>query len=108
MAVDGISLYRPLKKAHLLRCAQSPRSNVLLKYASARRFLARLAPGTFLAGLGNGFLNARFLFDHYFLTCSEPLGYALEDSNRPSEEKESGRKTLSLASPDGEKGGAAL
>ncbi len=104
MAVDGISLYRPLKKAHLLRCAQSPRSNVLLKYASARRFFARLAPGTFLTGLGTEFFNTLFLFDHYSLTCSEPLGYALEDSTPPSEENESGRKTLSLASPDGEKG----
>ena len=52
-----VSYYRPLKKAHLLRCAQSPRSNVLPKYASARRFLARLAPGTFLTGLETGFFK---------------------------------------------------
>src|SRR5262249_22276619 len=38
---------RSVKKAHLLRCARSPRSNVLDKYASARRFLARLASKSF-------------------------------------------------------------
>src|SRR5207245_336172 len=38
---------RLLKKTHMLRCAQSPRSNVLLKYASARRFFARLASEVF-------------------------------------------------------------
>src|SRR6266850_4220566 len=31
----------------MLRCAQSPRSNVLIKYASARRFFARLASEIF-------------------------------------------------------------
>ena len=50
------------------------------------------APGTFLTGLGTGFFNALFLFDHYSLTCSEALGYALEYSTLPSEENESGRK----------------
>jgi len=35
----------------MLRCAQSPRSNVLRKYASARRFLARLASEILLSGL---------------------------------------------------------
>jgi len=34
----------------MLRCAQPSRSDVLPKYASARRFLARLASGTFLTG----------------------------------------------------------
>ena len=42
---------RLLKKTHMLRCAQSPRSNVLVKYASARRFFARLASEIFLSGL---------------------------------------------------------
>jgi hypothetical protein len=46
---------RPLKKAHLLRCAQTARSNVLIKYASAREFFARLAFGTFLIGLKESF-----------------------------------------------------
>src|SRR3989338_4181438 len=44
-------LARLLKKAHLLRCARPPRSDVLLKYACARRFLVRLVPGTFLTSL---------------------------------------------------------
>jgi hypothetical protein len=38
---------RLLKKPHRLRCARSPRSNVTRKYASARRFLARLASEIF-------------------------------------------------------------
>ena len=45
------NFHRLLKKAHLLRCARPPRSNVLLVYASAHRFLARLAPETFLNSL---------------------------------------------------------
>jgi hypothetical protein len=35
----------------MLRCAQSPRSNVLVKYASARRLFARLASEIFLSSL---------------------------------------------------------
>jgi hypothetical protein len=35
----------------MLRCAQSPRSNVLVKYASARQFFARLASQIFLSSL---------------------------------------------------------
>ena len=38
---------RLLKKTHMLRCAQSPRSNVPAKYVSARRFFARLASESF-------------------------------------------------------------
>jgi hypothetical protein len=38
---------RLMKKTHMLRCAQSPRYNVLAKYASARRFFARLASESF-------------------------------------------------------------
>ena len=40
-----------MKKAHLRRCARPPRYDVPSKYAYARRFLARLAYGTFLTGL---------------------------------------------------------
>jgi hypothetical protein len=46
-----------MKKAHLLRCARTARSNVLLKYASARGFFARLASGTFLTRLETEFFN---------------------------------------------------
>jgi hypothetical protein len=35
----------------MLRCAQSPRSTVLIKYASARRFFARLASEILLSSL---------------------------------------------------------
>jgi len=35
----------------MLRCAQSPRYNVLTKYASARRIFARLASEIFLSSL---------------------------------------------------------
>ena len=38
---------RLMKKTHILRCARSSRYNVLAKYASARRFLARLGPNSF-------------------------------------------------------------
>jgi len=50
-------MHRPLKKAHLLRCTRPPCSDVLNKYASARRFLVRLASETFLTGLETEFLN---------------------------------------------------
>jgi hypothetical protein len=51
-------LFRPsrlLKKTHILRCAQSSRYNVLAKYASARRFFARLGSEIFLSSLKSGF-----------------------------------------------------
>ncbi|MCZ6625191.1 MAG: hypothetical protein O7B35_13340 [Deltaproteobacteria bacterium] len=51
---------RPLKKAHLLRCARPPRSDVPPKYAYARCFLTRLASGTFLTGLRTGLFNTPF------------------------------------------------
>jgi hypothetical protein len=35
----------------MLCCAQSPRSNALVKYASARRFFARLASEILLSSL---------------------------------------------------------
>jgi hypothetical protein len=38
----------------MLRCAQSPRSNVLVKYASACRFFARLASEILLSSLQPG------------------------------------------------------
>ncbi|HET8579989.1 MAG TPA: hypothetical protein VFL31_03245, partial [Nitrospiraceae bacterium] len=49
------TLSRPLKKTHLLRCAQSPRSNVLDKYAFARRSFVRLASEIFLSSLATEF-----------------------------------------------------
>jgi hypothetical protein len=39
----------------MLRCAQSPRSNVVPKYTCARRFIARLASETFLSSLQSEF-----------------------------------------------------
>jgi hypothetical protein len=48
---------RLLKKPHRLRCARSPRYNVLRKYASARRFLARLASEIFLSSLQAEFFS---------------------------------------------------
>jgi len=48
---------RLLKKTHMLRCAQSPRYNVLIKYASARRFFARLASEIFLSSLRTEFFS---------------------------------------------------
>jgi hypothetical protein len=48
---------RLLKKTHMLRCAQSTRSNVLPKYASARRSFARLASEIFLSSLQTEFFN---------------------------------------------------
>jgi hypothetical protein len=45
------------KKAHLLCCTQSSRSN---EYASARRFLVRLASETFLNSLESKFFNTPF------------------------------------------------
>jgi hypothetical protein len=47
-----------VKKTHMLRCAQSPRSNVTHQYASARRFLSRLASEIFLTSLSKNFFNA--------------------------------------------------
>jgi hypothetical protein len=38
-------------------CAQSPRSNVLAKYAAARRFFARLASEIFLSSLQQSFFS---------------------------------------------------
>jgi hypothetical protein len=46
---------RLLKKTHILRCAQSPHVNVLAKYASVRRFLARLGSEILLSSLQSGF-----------------------------------------------------
>ena len=50
---------RLLKKTHMLRCAQSPRSNVLSQYASARRSIARLASEIFLSSLTNSLFSNR-------------------------------------------------
>ncbi len=46
-----------LKKTYMLRCPQSPRSNVPPKYASARRFIARLASEIFLTSLQTALFN---------------------------------------------------
>jgi hypothetical protein len=53
----GQDTSRLLKKTHMLRCAQSSRSNVLIKYASARRFFARLASEIFLSSLETEFFS---------------------------------------------------
>jgi len=67
LLIRSYACNRLLKKAHLLRpialsivegCAQSPRSNVLHEYASARRFLARLLAETFLNSLIPEFFNS--------------------------------------------------
>ena len=42
---------------HMLRCPQSPRFNVLAMYASARRFIARLASEIFLSGPQTFFIS---------------------------------------------------
>ena len=46
-ASTGVKPGRVIKKTPMLRCAQSPRVNVLPMYASARRFIARLASESF-------------------------------------------------------------
>ena len=48
-----------MKKADLLRCARSTRSNVRHEYASARRIFARLTSQTFLIGLQSRLLKTR-------------------------------------------------
>jgi hypothetical protein len=48
---------RLLKKTHMLRCTKSPCYNVLAKYASARRFFARLASEIFLSSLQTAFFR---------------------------------------------------
>src|SRR3989442_6532556 len=68
---------RLLKKTHMLRCAQSPRSNVLVKYASARRFFARLASEIFLSSLQEFsclLLGKAFISLITFLLVSLPAG----------------------------------
>lgn len=47
-----------LRKARLLRCPRTARSNVHPEYASARGFFARLASGTFLIRLQDGWRRA--------------------------------------------------
>jgi hypothetical protein len=72
----GSYLYRLVKKAHLLRSAQSPRSNVLHKYASARRFVARLAAETFLTSLGKRVFQHSVYLWHWRLEKQMP-GFAV-------------------------------
>ena len=52
-----LAFSRLLKKTHILRCAQSPRSNVPPKYADPRRFFARLASEIFLTSLQTALFN---------------------------------------------------
>jgi hypothetical protein len=55
MELEISTTSRLLKKTHILRCARSSRYNVLAKYASARRFFARLGSEIFLISLQPGF-----------------------------------------------------
>ena len=50
-------LSRPLKKTHMLRCAQSIRFNVPPEYVSAYRSFARLASDIFLSSLQDTFYH---------------------------------------------------
>ena len=55
---DTETMNRPMKKAHLRRCASiDSLSTYCFKYASARRLIARLASGTFLIGLKTGLIS---------------------------------------------------
>ena len=50
----------------MLRCAQSPRSNVLPKYACARGFFARLASETSLSSLQSEFFSKLQVVTHSY------------------------------------------
>ena len=69
---------RLLKKTHMLRCAQSSCSNVLAKYACARRFFARLASEIFLSSLQTEFFSN--LLDYLRLKISFQIFSYLENS----------------------------
>jgi NitT/TauT family transport system substrate-binding protein len=71
----------------MLRCAQSPRSNVLTKYASARRFFARLASEIFLSSL-----QAKFLQQPPSRCIANPL--RILASFRPGTSKFSGLRKI--------------
>jgi hypothetical protein len=47
----------PIALSFVKECAQPHRSNILAKYASARRFLARLASEIFFSGLQTKLLS---------------------------------------------------
>ncbi|MDZ4347002.1 MAG: hypothetical protein U1E51_31715 [Candidatus Binatia bacterium] len=55
----------------MLRCAQSPRYNVLAKYASARRIFARLAFEIFLSSLQEDRGEERFQSYGFWLASGE-------------------------------------
>ena len=69
---------RLLKKPHMLRCAQSPRSNVLLKYAFARRFFARLASETFLSSLQSEFFSTLLGLDDLDLEYADAFNFTFD------------------------------
>src|SRR4029077_11204682 len=75
---------RPVKKAHLLRCARSPRSNVLRMYVFACPFLARLASETFLTSLC-GFLLTLVLVTAYPLRAAETLDQLITNARKEPE-----------------------
>ena len=60
-----------LKKTHMLRCAQSPRVNVLPMYASARRF-SRASPLDLFEQPARGFFSNLLAGEkmEYWSTCS--------------------------------------
>jgi cholesterol transport system auxiliary component len=70
--VNDLAIFRIrlLKKTHMLRCAQSPRSNVPRKYASARRFIARLASEIFLSSL-----SSKFVITLLLALCAGCVGF---------------------------------
>jgi len=73
-----------LKKTHMLRCAQSPRVNVLPMYASARRFFARLASEIFLSSLQSGFFSTlTFRFNAALIVLLLVLAPALSTAQSP-------------------------
>jgi len=68
----------------MLRCAQSPRVNVLPMYASARRFFARLASEIFLSSLQSGFFSTlTFRFNAALIVLLLVLAPALSTAQSP-------------------------
>ena len=81
-----------LKKTHMLRCARSPRYNVLSTYASAEpvlsqpkdRFFARLASEIFLSSLQSSFFsNLVFRFNAVLVLFSLVLAPGLSPAQSP-------------------------
>jgi ABC-type nitrate/sulfonate/bicarbonate transport system substrate-binding protein len=73
-----------LKKTNMLRCARSPRSNVPVKYAVARRFFARLASEIFLSSLQFRFFRTlKVRFDAELILFLLVLAPALSTAQSP-------------------------